>query len=212
MSTSITLIQPQEVVNDGILNGAPISDRFDAALLAAHVKPAELRFFRSIVCEEFYLYMIAEKENEISNYNPDICPVVEAYPNNSVLENFWTQYARPFLSYCVLFQSLPFIGMQLGSNGIIVNSTQFGQPQGKDGIKFLQDTLLNTIEILGEEMRRHLCENKNIYPLVCFDCICKCDCNNTDCNECSRSKPHAPKMGIVFYNKEKKYDNKNDLF
>jgi hypothetical protein len=210
MSTSTTLIQPQEVVNDGILNGGPISDRFDAALLSAHVKPAEIRFLRPLLCEAFYLDLIKEKTNLISNYNALICPVVEAYgPTKPVYEKLWQEYILPFLSYAVLYQSAPFIGTQIGSNGIFAMNTQFSETQGIAGAKYIQDTLLNTIEILKEELRRHLCENVALYPLFCNDCHCNCDCGAEDCKECKRTKPHTPKLGIVFYGKRNKNNNNN---
>jgi hypothetical protein len=196
---STTLIQPQEVVNGGIVNAAPISDRFDAALLGAHVKPAEIRFLRPILCEAFYLDLIETKENLISSYNAAICPIVEAYPSDPVKEKLWVEYVLPFLSYCVLWQSAPFIGTQIASNGILEMNTQFSTPTGKSGAKYIQDSLLSTIEILSENLKRYLCKNKELFPLFCDECHCKCDCNKTDCCECSDSKLSGPKIGIVFY-------------
>ena len=189
MSTSTTLIQPQEVVNDGILKGAPFSDRFDSSLVAAHIKPAEIRFLRPLLCEDLYLNLINTKENLISNYNAAICPIVEAYQNNATYENLWKEYLLPFLSYSVLYQAAPFIGVQISSSGILSMNTEFSENTGIKGVKFIQDTLLTTIEILKEELRRHLCENKELYPLFCYDCHCKCDCNKNDCKECKRSSP-----------------------
>lgn len=216
---SITLIQPQEVVNDGILNGGPISDRFDAALLAAHVKPAELRFLRPILCEAFYLDLIETKTNKISNYNPAICPVTEAYPSDPVKEKLWTEYLLPFLSYCVLWQSAPFIGTQIASNGILEMNTQFSSPQGAKGAKYIQDTLMSTIEILTEDLKRYLCKNKALFPLFCDECHCKCQCNKSGCTECNESKLSGPKLGIVLHDKRenaihlnKRFDNNNNIY
>jgi hypothetical protein len=199
MSTSTTLIQPAEVVNGGILKAAPVSDRFDSSLLAAHVKPAEIRFLRPLLCEDFYLDLIAEKNGIVSNYNDKICPIVEAYPNNATYETLWKEYLLPFLGYSVLWQSLPFIGVQVASTGILELQSDYSQNTGISGVKFMQDTLLTSIEVMTEELRRHLCENKDIYPLFKSDKFCKCECNNDDCNECKRSKVHASKLGIMFY-------------
>jgi hypothetical protein len=195
MSTASTLIQPQEVVNDGILNGGP---------------PAEIRFLRPLLCEAFYLDLIATKTNPTSNYNPAICPVTEAYPSNPVYESLWKEYLLPFLSYCVLFQSAPFIAVQIASNGILAGHTQFSETKDISGAKYIQDTLLTTIEILKEDLRRHLCENKELYPLFCADCHCVCDCNGEGCHECKNSKVHAPRLGVVLYNKNKRHNNKNN--
>jgi hypothetical protein len=202
MSTSTTLIQPREIVNGGIVRGAPISERFDASLLGPHIKIAEIRFLRPLLCDDFYQELITKKAGRISNYNIDICPLEKAYPTDPNLEFLWTDYLLPFLSYCVLFQSLPHIGTQVGTNGIFKNANQYGENLGVDGITFLQDTVLSSIGILKEDLRRYLCENKQLFPAFCSDCNCSCNCGVDGCLECKKPKRYAPKLGIIFYNKE----------
>ena len=194
----ITLIQPQEITNAGILRAAPISSRFDAALLSAHIKPAELRFLRPLICEEFYLYLIEQKAGRVSNYNAAICPdLLDAFPSAPELENLWREYLLPFLSYAVLWQALPTIGLQIASAGIFNNDAQFGAGQGVDGVKFLQDTILTTIDVLKADLLRHLCKNRATYPLFCADCVCPCD--HGDGCQCDDTKANGGSLGIVFY-------------
>lgn len=199
MSTAITLIQPEEIVNGGLLRGAPISMRFDAAELGPHIKLAEIRFLKPLICNEFYQYLILEKDGRVSSYNIDICPLEDAYPNDPILEKLWTEFLLPYLSYCVLFQALPYIAIKTTSNGIFTNETQFAENVGKTGFKILQDTTLSNIEILREELRKHLCKNQNIYPLFCADCHCNCDCGISGCEECEDTKVKAPNLGIILY-------------
>jgi hypothetical protein len=209
MSTSTTLIQPAEVVNGGILKAAPVSDRFDSSLLGPHIKPAEIRFLRPLLCEEFYLDPITQKAGIISNYNDKICPIVEAYPNNAVYESLWKEYLLPFLGYSVLWQALPFIGTQIRTTGVLALQSEYAENLDIKGVKYMKDTILTSIEIMTEELRRHLCENKDIYPLFKSDKFCKCECNNSDCNECKRSKVHASKLGIMFYDTPNYKKDKN---
>ena len=54
MSTVITLIKVQEVVNTGILKATPLSSRFDASLLSPWLDIAEKRFLKTFICDDFY--------------------------------------------------------------------------------------------------------------------------------------------------------------
>lgn len=194
-----TLIQPQEITNAGVLKAAPISSRFDAALLSAHIKPAEIRFLRPIICEEFYLYLIEQKGGTVSNYNAAICPdLAEAFPTAAELETLWREYLLPFLSYAVLWQALPTIGVQIASAGIFSGDTYGGQGQGIEGVKFLQDSILTTIEIMQADLLRYLCKNKSVYPLFCAECVCPCE--SSDCCD-DKTASGAPGLGVVFYDK-----------
>lgn len=195
-----TLIQAQEVTNAGILRGAPLSSRFDSALLSAHIKPAEIRFLRPIICEPFYLELIDKKAGIISNYNAAICPdLQDAFPTDAVLENLWTEYLLPFLSYCVLWQALPTIGLQIASAGVFTGDTYGGQGQGENGVKFLQDSLLSTIEVMRDDLLRHLCKNRALYPDFCADCVCGCEASD-NCDDTKATG--APSLGIIFYDKK----------
>ena len=82
MSTVITLIQAEEVVNQGIVKGSPLSNRFDASQIAFNIPEAERRFLKTFINSEFFDNLVAEKNPIPSNYNPDLGPIVLAYPTN----------------------------------------------------------------------------------------------------------------------------------
>ena len=90
MSTVITLIQPSEIINTGILKAAPLNSRFDSQLLSPWVYFAESRFLlqpKSFMCQEFYDDLIAQKNPTPSNYNSALGTVVQAYPSNAEYED-----------------------------------------------------------------------------------------------------------------------------
>lgn len=195
MGTATTLIDALEVVSGGIVKNTPISSRFDAALLSSHIKTAELRFLKPVLCEDFYLDLIAQKEN-VSNYNENICPAAEAYPSNALYESLWKEYLLPYLSHCVLYEALPFVAVQIGSNGLFENSIEFGTNTGLEGVKFIQDTLMTKINILKKDLLDYLCENQAQFPLFCNDCHCK---ESEECNDCSGTDSNSNDLGIIFY-------------
>ena len=51
MSTVDTLIQASEVVNQGIVRGAPMGNRFDASQIAPNIAEGERRFLKNFINE-----------------------------------------------------------------------------------------------------------------------------------------------------------------
>lgn len=148
MSTIITLIQAAEVVNQGIVRGAPMNARFDASQIAPNISEAERRFLKTFINQEFFDDLVAQKNPVPSNYNPDLGPIVLAYPANAEYETLWTQYLFPYLSKASLHESLDGIVLQVGSNGIFLNDTEYAQNAGISGLGFMKDSLMETLKDL----------------------------------------------------------------
>jgi hypothetical protein len=173
MATTITLIQPKEVINAGQFKAAPLNARFDQSVIAPYVAFAEDRFLKPFVCAAFYDDLIAEKNATPSNYNIALGAIVQAFPNNSDYEFLWKEYLLPYLSMAVAFQSLPFIAVQAGSNGMFENNTTFGQNIGYQGTKYYMDLMLKTIEDRQVKIKEYLCDNKSLFPLFCYEDVCE---------------------------------------
>jgi len=216
MGTTTTLIDAREVVNGGIVKNSPSSNRFDSALLSPYVQVMEIEYLKSIICDDFYFDLIAEKAGNVSNYNPKPnCPVVEAFPSNAIYENLWKEYLLPYLSFCLIHKSLPFINFKISSNGILETFTEYANNTGEKGFQIMRDEIKGTIDVLRENLKKHLCQNKDLYTLFCDECYCneydkhddECDChcdackNGYHCNtkHCYKRKTVAPDLGIVFY-------------
>ncbi len=178
MSTVDTLIQASEVVNQGIVRGAPIGNRFDASQIAPNIAEGERRFLKNFINSEFFADLLAEKNATPCNYNIDIGPIVQAFPTNTAYETLWTQWLFPYLSKTSLFESITWIVIQIGSNGAFLNNTQFGENIGIAGLKQVKDDLLQSIEGVQPSIIKFLCDNKTDYPLWDYTGYCD-DCDNS---------------------------------
>jgi len=186
MSTVITLIKVQEVVNTGILKATPLSSRFDASLLSPWLDIAEKRFLKTFICTEFYNEMIANMNPLPSNYNIDLGPIELKFPTDA----------------SVYYVALPNISLQTGSNGLFFNNTDFSQNAGLDGLKFMQNTQLQNLNDLKPSIITYLCDNAALFPLFCRSGVCS-SCGCSGClsgEECTGKVPQAGRdLGIQFY-------------
>lgn len=169
-----TLIQPGEVVNGGVLKQTPVNARFDLAAIAPHIADAERAHLIPIIGAEFYADLVAEKSGAVSNYNTAVGAVVEAYPTNGPYETLWINHLLPICAWAVYYEMLPFIAVQVGTNGAFVNNTEYSNNTGLQGAKALQDASRRRIEIKAEALKTYLCANATDYPLY--------TCPDTDTN------------------------------
>jgi len=147
-----TLIQAKEVINGGIVRPAPSDVRFDALLLSPHIQDAEERFVKPILTSGFYMTLTDEKGTTISNYNASLGSTAAGFSTNAY-EELWTKHLRDFCAVAVLYESLPFIGLQAGSNGLYLNDNEYGRNAGVDGVKFMQDTLMTKLRAKEEALK-----------------------------------------------------------
>ena len=184
-----TLITTAEVINGGLFRPAPTSARFDAHLIAPHIKDAEARFVVPVLCREFYDKLIEVKGDNVSNYNSAVGAIVQAFPDDEAYERLWTEHLLSFCAYSVLYEAYPFIAVQLGSNGLYLNSTEFGENVGIAGVKFMQDTLLQRIEHKRDKLAVYLCEHKEVLVGFC----------HRNCRYCYDEGGVDKELGVVFY-------------
>ena len=201
-----SLIQASEVINGGIVRPVPTNARFDSQLVAPHLAVAENRFLLPIICAAMYADMISKKNATPSNYNPNIGSIVQVFPADANYETLWTEFVMQLCAYGVLYMSLPFIGIQTGSNGLFINESQFAESAGIKGVKYLQDTILdNHIELIGQRLLEYLCDNAADYPLFPVDDKCQncgCGCGQSNCNglsTCPNKQRVTKKLGIIIY-------------
>jgi len=175
-----TLIKPAEVVNTGVYRPAPVTARFDLNQISPHVKDSEERFIVPLLGVALYDNMILQQNPAESNYNPSVGAIVLKFPTNPVYEAFWTAYLLRYTAYSVFYEVLPFVAMQVSSKGIYANDSEFAQNTGVNGVRFLQDNMMQRIDNLKPLIENYLCANKTDFPL--FDAKnCPCD---DDCGHC----------------------------
>lgn len=151
-----TLIKPNEVVNGGILRPAPSDARFDAHLVSAHIYDAEQRFVVPVLSSAFHVVLMDAQSSAASQYNPALGSTAAKFATTAY-EELWTKHLREYCAAAVLYESLPWIALQVGANGLYYNDSQFGQNAGLDGAKFMQDELLRKIEVKRKRLEQFLC-------------------------------------------------------
>lgn len=196
MATVTTLIQPKEIINQGIFKGSPLNDRFDASKIAPVIHLAEDRFFKTFICKDFYDDLIAQKDVNPSNYNANNGPLQQAFPTNPDYEFLWTEYFLAYLSRAVYYMALPDITLQTGSNGLFLNNTEFSTNGGIEALKFMQDTQLNNLEGRKPIIIQYLCDNQDIYTLFCPEGVCQ-ECCCTGCKDGSGCEKENTNHGII---------------
>jgi hypothetical protein len=178
-----TLIKPSEVVNGGIVRPAPTDSRFDAHLISAHIHDAEQRFVVPVLSSAFHITLIEAQSSAASQYNASLGSTAVKF-TSTAYEQLWTKHLREFTAAAVLYEAMPFIAIQAGSNGLYLNDNQFGQNAGLNGVKFMQDTLLQKIEIKKKSLQQFLCScasNLDGFSTTAVDyCSSGCDSGTTD--------------------------------
>lgn len=110
-----------------------------------------------ILTEDFYGVLEAAKSASASNYNASLGATAQAFPSAAAYETLWTEHLREFCAVAVLYEALPFVGMQIQAGGLYLNEGQYGQNAGLAGIKFMQDTLMSKLEVKAEGLKSWLC-------------------------------------------------------
>lgn len=208
------LIQPNEVIDGGVLRGGPLNVRFDPAVIASHIQDAEDRWLREVLCDDLYNDMVAKVNPAgVSNYNSSCGPLVTKYvtgsePHDSY-EAFWLARLWRYATWAVVLEALPFITIQLGSAGAFFNNNEFGENIQISGAKWLGDTMQERVETQREQIIKYLCANADDLPLWgechCSTCGCACDdLSDGCCGRCSEKCLDAGKdagkhMGIITY-------------
>jgi len=151
-----TLIKASEVVNGGIMRPAPADVRFDAHLVSAHIYDAEQRFVVPVLSSAFHVVLMDAQSSAASQYNPALGSTAAKF-SNANYEALWAGHLREYCAAAVLYEALPFVSVQVGANGLYYNDNQFGQNAGLEGVKFMQDTLLQKLEVRRARLEQFLC-------------------------------------------------------
>jgi hypothetical protein len=205
MSAAITLISANEVVNGGIVRPVPLNSRFDGQLLAPNIPVAEERILIPVLCRAFYDDLIAQKTTDESNYNPDIGAIVPKFAANADYEFLWKNYLQEVTARAVFMMSLDDITLQTGSNGLFINSSQFAESAGIEGMKVKEDRALEKLNLATQRMLAYLCKNKDLFSLWPYDKFCKdCGCSCSDTCGCEEGELTPKKNdsninGVIFY-------------
>lgn len=192
MSTVRTLITANEIVNQGLLKAAPLSNRFDASLISPQIDISEQRFLKTFINPEFYADLLAQRTTNEIQYNSDLGAIEIAFPSNADYEELFTQWLFPYISRAVVYESYPFISVQTESNGLFENNTQYGQNSGIKTMQLFRDNMLGVLKGTKPKIISFLCENKDKYPLWEYSKYCK------SCDDTKTAIDEGRNVGFVF--------------
>ena len=140
----MSLIQSSEITQGGIARPAPTDIRFDNALIAPHIQSAEWAWVEPVLGTSFYDTLKAEKGTS------------SAFTTSSY-QALWDTHLKQLCANASIYEAAPYIVLQLGSNGLYLNSQDYGQNVGIEGVKFYQDTLRTRLARQQEKMKDWLC-------------------------------------------------------
>ena len=161
-----TLIQPSEIIQGGLARQTPTDIRFDASLVSPHIRDAEARWVVPVLTEAFYEVLAAEKGTS------------SAF-STVAYQELWDTHLKQYCAFACLYEAAPFVVMQMGSNGLYLNSNEYGQTAGQEGLKFWHDELAERLERKRDRLFAYLCSCAA--ALTGFDSS-GAGCQDPDCN------------------------------
>lgn len=85
----------------------------------------------------------------------------------------------PYLSFCICYESLAFIGYHFSETGITAGFSQNSRSVNINDMNYISSTLRNQIELMKKILRKFLNDNAELYPKYCPDNTpCDCECNS----------------------------------
>jgi hypothetical protein len=161
------LIQPLEVIQGGVDRPSPADIRLDKTLVSPNIQPAEYRWVRETLGASFYDVLVTEKGTS------------SAFAT-SAYQTLWTTHLKSLCANAVLYESVPYVVMQLGTNGLYLIDNEYGKNAGMDGVKFYQDTLRQRITLQQTMIKDYLCASAGSFPYFSASAI---GCPNGDCGD-----------------------------
>ena len=85
----------------------------------------------------------------------------------------------PYLSFCICYESLAFIGYHFSETGITAGFSENSRSVSTDDINYISVTLRNQIELMKKILKKFLNDNAELYPKYrSDDTPCDCECNS----------------------------------
>ena len=188
-----SIISAFEVLAGGVLRQTSLESRMDQGEIAQHIEDAELRYVKPILGDTFYNNLVSTKLTDSCNYNEDKGALIYKYANTQSVdtkEYLFKKYLYKLCALAVYHQALPFIGVKSTNQGVMLNSTEFAQNVGFEGIRFLQQQIMDNISARQAELTKYLEAKKDIFDQYGY---------GADADGCEENKPYSNTTGIIFY-------------
>lgn len=146
---------------DKVLSLTQASLNTDPCLIETEIEIAAKRYFKYCLGKELF--------NELCTQIDDLTVTAE---NQLLLDAI-----EPSLARFVLFKALPLMRNNIGSNGILLNDTQFGSQSTLEDLTYIRQNILKKAEFLRDCVIEFLEDNIDDYPL--YDLKCESTCGKT---------------------------------
>ena len=188
-----SIISAFEVLAGGVLRQTSLESRMDQGEIAQHIEDAELRYVKPILGDTFYSNLVSTKLTDSCNYNEDKGALIYKYANTQSVDTKEYKFKKYLYKLCALavyHQALPFIGVKSTNQGVMLNNTEFAQNVGFEGIRFLQQQIMDNISARQTELTKYLEAKKDIFDQYGY---------GADADGCEENKPYTNTTGIIFY-------------
>jgi hypothetical protein len=176
----MSLIQASEVVQGGLARPNPADIRLDQSVISPHIDDAEYRWVVDWLGKDFYTALSAEKGTSSAFSTPQY-------------QALWTLHLKALCGFAVLYEAVPYLVMQAGTNGLFYMDNEHGQNVQIGGLTMYQDTLKQRIEVKQQRMKDWLCASAANIPLFQASAI---GCPQTGCG-CDDTSSIFNTLGIV---------------
>jgi hypothetical protein len=191
-----SILSAYEVLAGGVLRQTSLEVRMDQNEIAPHIEDAEFRYVKPILGDTFYQYLVDNKLTDGCNYNTDKGATVWKYGDIETAtdtaianDNLFTSRLYKLCALAVWHQALPYIGVKTTNQGIMLNNTEFTQNVGFEGVRFLQQQIMENIIARQNELKTHLKNNESDFTSAGY---------GTDTDDCETENT-SNNLGIIFH-------------
>ena len=152
-----------------VLELTQASTNTDPCIIETEIEISSKRYFKECLGKDLFDELNTQLDNDTVTAE-----------NQALLDEM-----EPSLARYVLAEALPIMRANIGSNGLLLNDTQFGSQGSLEDLSFIRQNLFSKASYLRDCVVEFLQENITDYPL--YDKKCDDFCGNTN------------KKRIIFY-------------
>ena len=158
------------VINDKYLREfSPIPLNFNLKEIHNYIKYSEVIWLKPLIGDDLYDELVEQvANNSLTQENSTL-----------LVEAIW-----PYLGFCVVYESLPFIWSHVSEVGITKGKSDNSDSLELKDLTLLQNHLRAQVEARKDYLKKWLCERNEYFPtLDCCSCGCSCCNDNANLNK-----------------------------
>lgn len=160
------IVRPYVLINEEYFKAySPIPENYSIEELLPFFPVAEDLWVKDLIGAPLYNELLEQvNENNVTELNSTL--LLRLYP---------------YLSYCIVYEALPFISYHLSSVGITKGKSENSDSVSINDVNFISSSIRKTIEEMKKMLRKFLEDHADLYPLYKSDGN-GCECTHTEDN------------------------------